>query len=100
MKAHEGLPPLSFGETLSQIEVPEEILAEITKLKEKKQTSTLGEGERIAIIDGWIKDSFDEAAVFCKELWQLQRDAGVGSDLPPWEEFDSLFYQTVTSSRD
>lgn len=96
MKEHEGLPPLSFGETLSQIDVPHELRSKLIELKEKKQTSTLGEGGRIAAIDEWIASSFERAELFCRGLWKQLQESGAGSDLPAWEEFDALFYHTVT----
>src|SRR5690349_19885169 len=100
MMTHEGLPPISFGEALAQIEMPEETRQRIQELKEAKQRGLLGEGERISILDVWIASSFETAGAFCRDMWQAQMKAGLGADLPPWTEFDKLFFHTVTGTKE
>lgn len=90
LKQNDTIPPMIFTDTLNVLDVPADVKQETFQLLEiKKQSSEIGTGPHIPILDDFIQQQLDLAADYCL-------NAPTGSVTP--DELDNLFRQTIENT--
>jgi predicted nucleotidyltransferase len=67
LQEKDSIPPMSFVETVNNLDLPQQVSDSITSLLAKKKvTSELGNGPKIPILEEFIKARLEKAEAYCE----------------------------------